>query len=190
MADIRTEYVHDGVTSIEKDPVAQRGSLDFRRRKTCIATGSYDPIGDGAHMHARTAGGDDHSIGERRLALKLDRDDVFRLCVLKSFNNDLRQGVGRQQIAGGGAAGVTRRSKGRQECQRRIPLRAGADSRSRIAKDATSVCAFQAPRSLGRSSRQHDLSDMLRALDPLMRFGNLGKGEYRVDNRLAASGFQ
>src|SRR5208282_6110899 len=121
------EYVHDGVSRIEEDPVAKRRALDLWRRKAGVATGPYDPVGNRADVHAGTAGGDDHPIGERRLSRELDRNDVFRLCVLKSFKDDLRQGVGRRRVVRDGrAAGAKRRSSVRRECQRRVPLRAGS----------------------------------------------------------------
>jgi hypothetical protein len=55
-------------------------------------------------MHARAAGGDDHPIGKRRPAEKVDGDDVFSLGVFKSFNDNLRQDIGRLRASRGGRA--------------------------------------------------------------------------------------
>ena len=63
----------------------------FGEGVTGVPTGLDHPISNSADVHARTARGDDHSIGKGRPAGKVDRNDLFRFRILKSFNDDLRQ---------------------------------------------------------------------------------------------------
>jgi hypothetical protein len=109
-ANVWTEDVHNRILRIEQHPIAKRHPFDFRCGVTGVTTGFDHPVGDGADMHARAAGGDDHPIGKRRPAEKIDGDDVFSLGVFKSFNDNLRQDIGRLRASRGGrAAGGGRR---------------------------------------------------------------------------------
>jgi hypothetical protein len=78
-------------------------------------------------MHARSSGGDDHAIGERRFAGELDRNDIFRLRVLETFDDDLGEGIGGKAVDKR-FAGLRRRIRMRRECQRRVPNGRGTDS--------------------------------------------------------------
>jgi hypothetical protein len=78
-------------------------------------------------MRARPSGCDDHPIGERRFPSELDRNDVFRLRVLETFDDDLGEGIGGKAVDMR-FAGLRRRIRMRRECQRRVPNGRGTDS--------------------------------------------------------------
>src|SRR5271157_2012268 len=72
LADVGTEDMNDRVARVEQHPIAKRQSLNARRGEACVAAGPDDTVGDRADMSARTPGCDNHSVGERRFAGKLD----------------------------------------------------------------------------------------------------------------------
>ena len=119
--------MHDRVPRVEKHPVAKRHAFDLRRRIAGVTAGLHNPVGDRADMRARSSGGDDHPIGERRFASELDRDDIFRLRVLETFDDDLGEGIGGNAVDMW-FAGLRRRIRMRRECQRRVPNGRGTDS--------------------------------------------------------------
>ena len=114
--------MHDRVARVEEDPVAERHSLDFRGRIAGVATGLDDPVGDRGDVNSRPSGGDNHSISERRLPRKFDRDDVLRLCVFESTVDDLRERARRRFVPRGGIAALRRRTGMKRNRQRRAPL--------------------------------------------------------------------
>ena len=68
-------------------------AFDAWRWITGIANGLYHTISDGADMCAGAACGDEHGIGYRRLALQIDRNDLFGLGVIKACQNIPHQSV-------------------------------------------------------------------------------------------------
>ena len=95
-------------------------ALDAKVRAAGVLEVADQPIGDGADVALRTAGGDDHVVGERRLAGDVDGDGVLGLGVFETGEDHL-QGVRRCEFTAGGR-------KTRNAASARPPLRSAVVS--------------------------------------------------------------
>ena len=56
-----------------------------------LLEGAQQVVGDGADVAVAAARGHDHGVGHGRLAAQVDGDDVLRLVVLETIQNELVQ---------------------------------------------------------------------------------------------------
>ena len=79
--DFGPENMNDDIAGINKHPITGRQTLDPRIAEACILEFADQAIADRCDMTARTAGGDNHVVTQRRLACDVDGYDVFCLGV-------------------------------------------------------------------------------------------------------------
>jgi hypothetical protein len=77
-----------------------RQALDLGAAIAGFFQGAQQVIGQGADMAVRPARRDDQAVGERALVLQVDEDDVLRLVVVETGQNQLIQGAGRDLLRG------------------------------------------------------------------------------------------
>src|SRR5262249_36951765 len=87
-ADFGPEEVHDDVARIDQHPIALRLPLD--RYPGSARERLFEMLGQRQYLARRAAARDDHMVGDRRLAGKVDRDDLLRLAILESLKNELK----------------------------------------------------------------------------------------------------
>jgi len=76
--------MHHNVAGVDEHPVALRHALDPQIAETFCLKPLDELIGNGRDMAVRAAGGNDHLVSERALAVKIDRGDVFGLGVIEA----------------------------------------------------------------------------------------------------------
>ena len=91
-ADLGAEDVNDHVAARDQHPIAVRQSFDVEILDAKLAESFGDVLSDSADVPVDPAGGDDHEIGHRRFAAKVDRDRVFRLHIVEA-GEDQAQGL-------------------------------------------------------------------------------------------------
>ena len=101
-ADLGPEQMHDDIARVDQHPIAPRLTLDRRSAARTTAPASRCSV-SAAQLPARTAGGDDHIIGDRRLAGEIDGDDVLGLAVIERLRT-------RSSSSRGEADGCARRA--------------------------------------------------------------------------------
>jgi hypothetical protein len=84
----------DDVAAIHQNPIAMRQSLNPRCRLARRLEGFQDMIRHSANMDVGAAAGDDHNVGEGRLTLQIDRNDILGLGVFQSGQDSLHQRTG------------------------------------------------------------------------------------------------
>ena len=183
LADVGAKDMHDRVPRVEEHPVAERHTLDLRGRIAGVATGLDDPVGDRADMNIRAAGGDDHPVGERRFARKLDRDDVFGLGVFEGVDDDLGERID-CPVANNWIAALRRSSRfgTRRGCQGRVPLGAMAIRMRPAVKMRRPRAVFKPVRASASFRAEHSRREAA---------GMLGEGWLRgQDLNLRPSGYE
>ena len=83
-ADFRPEDVDDHIAGIDQHPVAGAQALDADVAAAGFLQVVEQPVGDRRDVAVRTAGGDDHVVGEGRFAGDVDRDEVLGLGVVET----------------------------------------------------------------------------------------------------------
>jgi hypothetical protein len=110
-SDLGPKQMHDHVARIDQHPVTlgcacHRDPHPLRQRL-------FEMLGQCQHLAGRTASGDHHLIGDRRLAGELDGDDVLGLAVVESLQDEL------EEFARSRGRGARRRAAaGREGCDR------------------------------------------------------------------------
>lgn len=79
----------DDIGAIDQNPIAIAQAFDPRRFMASAFEGADDPLGDCTDVNVGTSAGDDHNVGEGRLALKVDRDHVLGLRIVETAQNRL-----------------------------------------------------------------------------------------------------
>ena len=82
--DFRPEKMDDDIASIDQDPIADRHAFDARRGQPHFLERLRNALGNRADMAIRPAGSDQHPIGQRGLASKIEGGDVFGLGIIQN----------------------------------------------------------------------------------------------------------
>jgi|GEM_PF-5927898 len=97
-ADFGTEDVNDDIANINQHPVTGRKPLDARLAMAGFLQRPQDVIGQSPHMAVGAARSNDQGVGDRAFAAQVDTDDVLRLIILKTVEN---QRLNRQTVLSG-----------------------------------------------------------------------------------------
>ena len=93
-ADLGAEEVHDHVGRVDQHPVGL--GQPFEPHRTVAF--ALDPLGEllrhGRDLASRSTRGDDHVVGNARLAGERDRDDVLRLILVQLVEHQCVQRAG------------------------------------------------------------------------------------------------
>ncbi|TMJ44735.1 MAG: hypothetical protein E6G90_16660 [Alphaproteobacteria bacterium] len=81
--------MHDHVARVDQHPVTL--GLALHRDPHPSRQRLLEMLGQSQHLPGRTAAGDHHLIGDRRLASELDGDDVLGLAVLERLQDEFEQ---------------------------------------------------------------------------------------------------
>jgi len=116
--------VDDDVGGIDEDPVGGPPAFDA---DTAVSGGldrRQHLFGDGRDMAVRAAAGDDHGVGNRRFASKINDNGVFRFGVVTGFENKFAKGVHRVLSCKGGVGcgAAVLGAVGANGCQNNLPF--------------------------------------------------------------------
>ena len=84
----------DDVAGIGQNPVAGLLAFDRDIAVAGLLQAIGQVIGDGDDLAVRASGGDHHVVGEGRLALEVDDDDVLGLVVVQRTTHQRKQRLG------------------------------------------------------------------------------------------------
>jgi hypothetical protein len=79
--------VNDDVAGVDQHPVTVGQAFDPRLAATGVLEGAQEVVGHGADVTVRAARGHDQTVGDRALVLEIDMDDVLRLIVVETGEN-------------------------------------------------------------------------------------------------------
>jgi len=85
LPDFRAEQVHDDVAGIYQDPVALLHSLGFDSDQSLRLQRLNQRLGERDDLPRRPPGRDHHVVADRRLPVKIYRNDIFSLMVFQHF---------------------------------------------------------------------------------------------------------
>jgi hypothetical protein len=89
LAHLGSEHMHDHIAGIDQDPIAIGQALDVEALDSVFLEALGDVLRDRADMPVGPACGDDHVVGERGFAAKVDGDRFFRLHVVEAGEDQL-----------------------------------------------------------------------------------------------------
>ena len=99
----------DHVADIDQHPVAGRQAFDLGLAIAVVLERAQHVVGQRADVAVRASGGDDEGIGDRRLALQVDADDVLGLLVVETLDNERFEGFQRVPFGAGGPGAALQR---------------------------------------------------------------------------------
>ena len=86
-ADFRSKKVHDDIARVDQHPVALPPALD--RNAGSAREHFLEVLGQRQHLTNRAAAGDHKVVGDRRLAGKVDRDNLLRLSAFERLKDQI-----------------------------------------------------------------------------------------------------
>ena len=94
LADLGSEDMHDHIAGIDQHPVAIGHAFDMDVLDSVVLQAFQDIFRNRADVPVGPARGDDHEVGKRGFAAKVDGDRLFRLHILEAGEDQVQRLVG------------------------------------------------------------------------------------------------
>ena len=94
LPDFGAEQMYDHVAGVDQDPVSLAQTLGLQPDESPVFQTMQQTFRERCDLPARSAGRDDHVVGDRRLASEIDIRDIDCLEILQTRQNDVDQGRG------------------------------------------------------------------------------------------------